>query len=360
MKKLITLLVLMIAATSFAFPSAYNRRTTFDNAHQWTGNARDNATLWAQGIEGEVVAGGNLGTGNVYYVDSNVSSEGDGSSWTDAVDTLDEAINLCTANNGDLIKVAQGHAETWTASTTAATADINGIVISGAGIGDNLPIFTFSTASLSNDIDITGDVEFRNLRFVASSQTGLSGAFDVNGAVARFVGCQFLDSDPTDWTHNWIVSDASSTVEVVGAFNQTSLTAGQLAASSTFVTLVGGSNHKFIGNSSAGTYTSGNVLASGTTDGVLFTGNNFVTNSITSGTSGVPRNITIGTNMDGWAGNNMLVIPFQTGVNASRTWINPQGSLTIGENYGSWVGATQSILVNEASPITTYHFGDVN
>jgi hypothetical protein len=54
-------------------------------------------------------------TGDVFYVDSNVANEGDGTSWTRAKDTLDEAVALCAIDNGDVILVAQGHAETMRA-----------------------------------------------------------------------------------------------------------------------------------------------------------------------------------------------------------------------------------------------------
>ena len=55
MKKiLITLLVLMFVATSFATldPSANNARETLQNGYQWGGHPKkDKATKWAQAVE---------------------------------------------------------------------------------------------------------------------------------------------------------------------------------------------------------------------------------------------------------------------------------------------------------------------
>lgn len=79
---------------------------------------------------------GQRGTASVFYVDSNVSNEGDGTSWTRAKDTLDEAIGLCEADRGDIIYVAQGHKEVEaTAATSLFTLDVAGVSIIGISSG---------------------------------------------------------------------------------------------------------------------------------------------------------------------------------------------------------------------------------
>ena len=55
-------------------------------------------------------------SGNVWYVDSGATGTDAGTSWTNAALTVDAAINLATASNGDLIRVAAGHAESFAAA----------------------------------------------------------------------------------------------------------------------------------------------------------------------------------------------------------------------------------------------------
>ncbi len=169
MKKLIVaMLLFMFITTSFALsPSANNARTTFRNGFAWGGNMpHDKATLWAQQVEAAAEIGQGLGTGKVFYVDSGVANEGDGGSWDTAFDTLDEGIGACTANRGDFILVAQGHAETM--GTASVNVDIAGITILGLGNANLRPTFTFDTATDTFAIAATGDnVTIANLRFVA-------------------------------------------------------------------------------------------------------------------------------------------------------------------------------------------------
>jgi hypothetical protein len=90
MKKLVFLLVLMFSVASFAtgaFDIQWGSQATYSNLPQNT------LRQWAEGMEGR--AGGNIGTGKIYYVDSGVTNAGDGSSWTNAVATLDAAIDKC-------------------------------------------------------------------------------------------------------------------------------------------------------------------------------------------------------------------------------------------------------------------------
>ena len=81
--------------------------------------------------------------GDSWYVDSGKSASGDGKSWDYAVVTVDEAINLCTANNGDVIHVAPGHAESYTAAN-GFDLDVAGITIIMYGVGQDIPEFTFA------------------------------------------------------------------------------------------------------------------------------------------------------------------------------------------------------------------------
>jgi hypothetical protein len=190
MKKILIILLMSIfVVNAFALsPSANNDRTTFRNGYAWSGNAaRDFATQWAQQVEAAAEIGQGLGTGQVYYVDSGVSNEGNGTSWTSAKDTLDEAINLCTANRGDYILVAQGHAETL----GTAELDVAGITIIGMGEGSLRPTFTFDGTADEFVVD-AANITVANLRFVAGIAE-VANAFDLqdDSDYAMILGCEF-------------------------------------------------------------------------------------------------------------------------------------------------------------------------
>ena len=57
-------------------------------------------------VDYENIEGDQLGTGTKFYLDSAISGATAGTSWATAVDTLKEAIALCTSNAGDIIYVA--------------------------------------------------------------------------------------------------------------------------------------------------------------------------------------------------------------------------------------------------------------
>ena len=108
-----------------------------------TGTYRDTGYHWM--LWADAMIGGGQGTGDTFYVDSNVASAGDGQSWSSAKETWDEAIVLCAANNGDIIEIASGHAETWTAANSAAM-DVIGVSVIGHGEGTDRPTFTYTAA----------------------------------------------------------------------------------------------------------------------------------------------------------------------------------------------------------------------
>lgn len=167
MKKLIVLILLTVFTVPCSgYPSAFNPRSTFRNAYAWSGNtAKDNATKWAQGIEGSVVVGGQLGTGSVFYVDSN-SAGGNGLSWLNAVNTVAEALSLAVADRGDFILVAQGDNESF---STVSSLDVNvaGVTIRGYGNGSLAPTFDYDIENAEIYISAP-NVTLQNLRFRAS------------------------------------------------------------------------------------------------------------------------------------------------------------------------------------------------
>lgn len=128
-------------------------------------------------------------SGNVYYVDSNAAGKGDTAGYGQEPDkpfaTIDFAIGQCTANQGDVILVLPGHAET----ATAITCDVAGVTIVGLGEGTVRPSLTGD--AVADVITATADnVRIENIRFVTPS-AAVTALINVAAANARVKRCRF-------------------------------------------------------------------------------------------------------------------------------------------------------------------------
>ena len=142
-------------------------------------------------VNNELATVEDAGKGSTFYVDSSVTNAGNGQSWASAVETLDEAIALCTANNGDIIRVAQGHAETWSTAAMGVTVDIIGVTIIGQGSGTDTPTFTYTHADATIDVSVA-NVTINNLRFV-------SGVSAVVSSITLAAGADYLTISGCEW-----------------------------------------------------------------------------------------------------------------------------------------------------------------
>ena len=139
--------------------------------------------------------------GDSYYVDSNTGSDtDDGLTWDTALATLNTAFGKCTANNGDVVFVAPGHAED-VVSAGAIACSKAGITVICLGSGADRPTFTFKTV-VGADFDITG-ASFKMVNFIGKA--GLDGL--TNPLHVAAADC-FLDFE-------W--QDGSATVEALRA-----------------------------------------------------------------------------------------------------------------------------------------------
>lgn len=129
-------------------------------------------------------------TGNVFFVDSGAASGGNGLSPEGAVNTLDAAINLCTANNGDIIVVMEGHAETISTATGVAQ-DVAGISIIGLGHGASRPLFSFSATDSLWAISAASSL-VKNIR-VKSTVNELVKFFSITAANVTLDGVDVVD-----------------------------------------------------------------------------------------------------------------------------------------------------------------------
>lgn len=168
MKKFITiiLMVAMVVSVCYGGASGYNLGQINGRIpSDWfaNGGIKDFGTNAVRNLEVLIAFSSNPGTGKVWYIDSNVVNEGDGSSWLNATDTVNEAVVLSDADSGDdrgdVFLVAQGHAESGT------DADLVDITVSGStlvhlGNEANQGSYTFA------DTDVTFVFGAANVRVI--------------------------------------------------------------------------------------------------------------------------------------------------------------------------------------------------
>ena len=220
MRRIIILSALILMLTTSAFGQATNWNVNARPNSDWFSSLdsyRNVPLMWMRAIDVLIQSGGNVpGTGSTFYVDSNVANAGDGTSWLNAKATLDEAVALCTDDNGDIIYVAQGHIEDW-ATTTGddVDVDISGVTIIGCGQGETRPLFT------ADDKDgefVIGEdsVLVANLRFRASIDSTVS-LFVIEADADGFIvyRCEFMEPESAS-----AVDEADDIMQVAAGANQ--------------------------------------------------------------------------------------------------------------------------------------------
>jgi hypothetical protein len=161
---------------------------------------------WMDQVENILGLGAGLGTGHIYYVDSNVSVAGDGSNWANAKETLDEAVGLCTADNGDIILIAQGHSEAMGTGADVVDVDVAGVTIIGLGSGKLRPLFDYTDYDSGSFAVGADDVTLYNLTFCANV-TDVNEAIEVEAGAEQvtIANCLFFcNAEGTDEFHECI------------------------------------------------------------------------------------------------------------------------------------------------------------
>lgn len=131
-------------------------------------------------------------TGSYFFVDSSLGLSGNsGTSPSTALATVDQAINKCTADKGDVIICMPGHAEAVTA--TSITLDVAGVRAVGLGHGRLRPAFTYGAAAATITVS-ADDCGWSNCVFVANFDN-VAAAFTVGaGKDFQLVGDnEFVD-----------------------------------------------------------------------------------------------------------------------------------------------------------------------
>ena len=345
MKKIFALtviLTLLLAGLCFGNATQYNLGSkNMPIPSDWfrTGRLKDFGTKWARDIDALGELGQNPGTGRVFYVNSNVTNEGDGTSWLNAKDTLDEGYSLGTTNRGDVVFVAQSHTEDW-ASAGAFTMDLIGVKVVCLGEGNNRPTFTFITATATDvEVDAASNTIY-NARFVGDIDA-LIAAFDVDAAYFSMVNCEFIDLG-TDNCLTWIQTDASAdNMLIAGCDLQGTATAGN----ESWISLLGCDRATIVNNTCTGDFSVANIEMITTTPT-----NSFIRYNDLANLNAVDENVSTMTGATGTIADNR----FRIATDGQVTWINPTSttSLSLYENYGVNDNGETGVIIGAASAPT--------
>ena len=147
---------------------------------------------------------------NIFYVDSGHAAAGTATTAKNPkspASTIDRAVGLCTANNGDIIIVMPGHAETVSAAA-GLDLDVAGIIVVGIGRGTDQPTITLDTI-ISADVDVdAANITVVNMHFRANF-ADITAAIDVNADDFSLLGCRFTDVAADMNALIWVVDAAA-------------------------------------------------------------------------------------------------------------------------------------------------------
>jgi len=138
-----------------------------------------------------------LAEAQILFVDSGSTNKLDaddtehGHSFEKPLATINYAVGLCTADQGDIILVAPTHAETVD-EAAGLDFDIAGVTCIGLGTGSNRPTITVGKASTAGcDVDISADnVTLINLIFSVTA-VEVTAMIDVDGDYFTIKDCEF-------------------------------------------------------------------------------------------------------------------------------------------------------------------------
>lgn len=132
-----------------------------------------------------------LSTGERIFVDDGgTDAAGYGKNPETPVATLDYAVGLATADQGDIIFVMPGHAEDLGADS-AVDIDKAGLTIIGLGFGRNMP--TFNATAIAGDFKMAAArTTIKNLRFTGGIDA-TTGILEISAADCAVLDCEYRD-----------------------------------------------------------------------------------------------------------------------------------------------------------------------
>lgn len=203
------------------------------------------AKLSLQDLQGA----GMMTFGNVYYVHSVTGSDtaNSGTRPDDALATIDAAIGKCTADNGDIIFVLQGHDENPTASISM---DVAGVQVIGLGIGSKRPTVTFGALAAAVDMSAAG-CRISNIRFdLGTVAATVTNAINITADGCQVDNCETVVHATSQFTNHLTATDAAHVKIINNKFHSL-----EAASSTSGIVVDGCDDIEIIGNDIQGHFT---------------------------------------------------------------------------------------------------------
>jgi hypothetical protein len=221
--------------------------------------------------------------GKAFFVDSAVAASS-GQSPSEAVATIDAAINLCTANQGDTVYVMPGHTEAVT--STSIACDVAGVTFIGLGNGASKPTLTFGATD--SRINVTAaNCTWQNFRLTAGVGDVVTAVLHATAAQnSAYLDIEFRASSTFNFINGYTLGAANISDGCRWERNYLrTADAGQLAL---VVTAAAHNDLKFYDNYVVHAAAAAGLLTAGSADLLgLDVYGNFVQTGQTDGTVGV-------------------------------------------------------------------------
>ena len=197
---------------------------------------------------------------SVFYVDSNVSNEGGGSNPDNAKDTIEEGIQLLTANQGDWLIVLPGHAESGSAAGLF-DLDVAGSTIWFQGVGQDMGTITYSDTDTTC---IIGAPSCRIIggRFLAGISEVVSGiVVEADANDCELMGCVFPEPTTSSWEFDEAITVASGADRLL--VRDCIAYSADATGASSWIDLTAGVNNgtRIIGNTIHGEYSNAPIYS---------------------------------------------------------------------------------------------------
>lgn len=128
--------------------------------------------------------------------------------------TIDAAVSACTADRGDVVLVAPGHAET-VSSAGAIALDVAGVSLIGLGEGSLRPTITLDTATTATISVSAANVTVENIIFTANYADIVSFFTLAAAKYFKLSNCYFK-ATATNMNSKYVVDTGTTTADVDG------------------------------------------------------------------------------------------------------------------------------------------------
>jgi hypothetical protein len=235
--------------------------------------------------------------GNTFWVDSVRGSNGNKGTFTQPLASIDYAVGLCTANQGDTIIVAAGHTET-VITASGLTLDVAGITIICMGNGSNGATISIGGVVGASMVVSAANVTLVNPRFVAALDA-LTGPISITGANFTLLNGKWYDA-PAKAATNCIVATTAATELKIDGWKYFASTTGTQKVSN--ITLTAVASPVLSNISISGDFSTGNINNATTACTDVRLENVFVKNSnatpkpgivIQAGNSGIAKSVDV-------------------------------------------------------------------